>query len=936
MLTASRSVRDSDPSFDPNLLDDQVISDEENFGSFAVNRESMTLKSNPTARVLRVSKPQVGIMDNISEASDDLETEESRLNGKQFNLPSQFNRTRTLSQSTVVVEEDFNRRTSLIELQTPKSRPPAVPLIIPSKATAIKRAPSGLPPAPPVRRAPVGDHHIQVANGRKSTALLPSIPSSPGKRDRHLDEVSVKPSSPHKFSYIPTPNKHVTGLRESAAYDPVRVVEGRLSDGDSDKELTKSSMRQMSDEEHDPEEVREMSDEEHDPEEVREMSDEEHDPEEVKEGSDEEHDPEEVKEMSDEEHDPEEVKEMSDEEHDPEEVKEGSDEEHDPEEMKEKVSDGEAEEAEKRIEGERKRLTEEAERMKLIQEAEKKRIEEKRKRLAEEAERKRLEEAERKRLEEAERKRLLEEAEQKRLAEEAERKRLAEEAERKRLAEEAERKRLAEEAERKRLAEEAEKKRLAEEAEKKRLAEEAERKRLAEEAEKKRLAEEAEKKRLAEEAERKRLAEEAERKRLAEEAERKRLAEEAERKRLAEEAERKRLLEEAERKRIEEEQRVEAERKRLAEEAEKKRLAEEARKREEEAERKRIEEEEAERKRVEEEKHAAEEAERKRREEEEVRKFYKESVKIQQVNKAQQEVNKEKEKKEKEEEKKKEMQKELEARNQAKEEAEEQSKTAIQEMNEKLARMKEQKRLLEEEDAQEESSDDELSNGSYDPEGSVELNEVENNEEESDKESHGTHDPQEPVEPELPACVSAGTEESISPVENPEAVSDEDHDPNSAIYSRNEVGSKDGVNLNSLQNLRSFSFVASSTVEEQKVSHPNMEVEQAPSVQPAPAVARAAQIPPVLSMDHTQPAQSVSPPQPIQESPHLPEHEYGDETDLEIPPFEIESEEEEEEPSKCVLFILLCRQRLFPGLFHKEKTDVIWILFVYKSLRIRA
>ena len=878
MLTASRSVRDSDPSFDPNLLDDQVISDEENFGSFAVNRESMTLKSNPTARVLRVSKPQVGIMDNISEASDDLETEESRLNGKQFNLPSQFNRTRTLSQSTVVVEEDFNRRTSLIELQTPKSRPPAVPLIIPSKATAIKRAPSGLPPAPPVRRAPVGDHHIQVANGRKSTALLPSIPSSPGKRDRHLDEVSVKPSSPHKFSYIPTPNKHVTGLRESAAYDPVRVVEGRLSDGDSDKELTKSSMRQMSDEEHDPEEVREMSDEEHDPEEVREMSDEEHDPEEVKEGSDEEHDPEEVKEMSDEEHDPEEVK-------------EGSDEEHDPEEMKEKVSDGEAEEAEKRIEGERKRLTEEAERMKLIQEAEKKRIEEKRKRLAEEAERKRLEEAERKRLEEAERKRLLEEAEQKRLAEEAERKRLAEEAERKRLAEEAERKRLAEEAERKRLAEEAEKKRLAEEAE---------------------------------------------RKRLAEEAERKRLAEEAERKRLAEETERKRLLEEAERKRIEEEQRVEAERKRLAEEAEKKRLAEEARKREEEAERKRIEEEEAERKRVEEEKHAAEEAERKRREEEEVRKFYKESVKIQQVNKAQQEVNKEKEKKEKEEEKKKEMQKELEARNQAKEEAEEQSKTAIQEMNEKLARMKEQKRLLEEEDAQEESSDDELSNGSYDPEGSVELNEVENKEEESDKESHGTHDPQEPVEPELPACVSAGTEESISPVENPEAVSDEDHDPNSAIYSRNEVGSKDGVNLNSLQNLRSFSFVASSTVEEQKVSHPNMEVEQAPSVQPAPAVARAAQIPPVLSMDHTQPAQSVSPPQPIQESPHLPEHEYGDETDLEIPPFEIESEEEEEEPSKCVLFILLCRQRLFPGLFHKEKTDVIWILFVYKSLRIRA
>ena len=873
MLTASRSVRDSDPSFDPNLLDDQVISDEENFGSFAVNRESMTLKSNPTARVLRVSKPQVGIMDNISEASDDLETEESRLNGKQFNLPSQFNRTRTLSQSTVVVEEDFNRRTSLIELQTPKSRPPAVPLIIPSKATAIKRAPSGLPPAPPVRRAPVGDHHIQVANGRKSTALLPSIPSSPGKRDRHLDEVSVKPSSPHKFSYIPTPNKHVTGLRESAAYDPVRVVEGRLSDGDSDKELTKSSMRQMSDEEHDPEEVREMSDEEHDPEEVREMSDEEHDPEEVKEGSDEEHDPEEVKEMSDEEHDPEEVKEMSDEEHDPEEVKEGSDEEHDPEEMKEKVSDGEAEEAEKRIEGERKRLTEEAERMKLIQEAEKKRIEEKRKRLAEEAERKRLEEAERKRLEEAERKRLLEEAEQKRLAEEAERKRLAEEAERKRLAEEAEKKRLAEEAEHKRLAEEAE---------------------------------------------------------------RKRLAEEAERKRLAEEAERKRLLEEAERKRIEEEQRVEAERKRLAEEAEKKRLAEEARKREEEAERKRIEEEEAERKRVEEEKHAAEEAERKRREEEEVRKFYKESVKIQQVNKAQQEVNKEKEKKEKEEEKKKEMQKELEARNQAKEEAEEQSKTAIQEMNEKLARMKEQKRLLEEEDAQEESSDDELSNGSYDPEGSVELNEVENNEEESDKESHGTHDPQEPVEPELPACVSAGTEESISPVENPEAVSDEDHDPNSAIYSRNEVGSKDGVNLNSLQNLRSFSFVASSTVEEQKVSHPNMEVEQAPSVQPAPAVARAAQIPPVLSMDHTQPAQSVSPPQPIQESPHLPEHEYGDETDLEIPPFEIESEEEEEEPSKCVLFILLCRQRLFPGLFHKEKTDVIWILFVYKSLRIRA
>ena len=864
MLTASRSVRDSDPSFDPNLLDDQVISDEENFGSFAVNRESMTLKSNPTARVLRVSKPQVGIMDNISEASDDLETEESRLNGKQFNLPSQFNRTRTLSQSTVVVEEDFNRRTSLIELQTPKSRPPAVPLIIPSKATAIKRAPSGLPPAPPVRRAPVGDHHIQVANGRKSTALLPSIPSSPGKRDRHLDEVSVKPSSPHKFSYIPTPNKHVTGLRESAAYDPVRVVEGRLSDGDSDKELTKSSMRQMSDEEHDPEEVREMSDEEHDPEEVREMSDEEHDPEEVKEGSDEEHDPEEVKEMSDEEHDPEEVKEMSDEEHDPEEVKEGSDEEHDPEEMKEKVSDGEAEEAEKRIEGERKRLTEEAERMKLIQEAEKKRIEEKRKRLAEEAERKRLEEAERKRLEEAERKRLLEEAEQKRLAEEAERKRLAEEAERKRLAEEAEKKRLAEEAEKKRL------------------------------------------------------------------------AEEAERKRLAEEAERKRLLEEAERKRIEEEQRVEAERKRLAEEAEKKRLAEEARKREEEAERKRIEEEEAERKRVEEEKHAAEEAERKRREEEEVRKFYKESVKIQQVNKAQQEVNKEKEKKEKEEEKKKEMQKELEARNQAKEEAEEQSKTAIQEMNEKLARMKEQKRLLEEEDAQEESSDDELSNGSYDPEGSVELNEVENNEEESDKESHGTHDPQEPVEPELPACVSAGTEESISPVENPEAVSDEDHDPNSAIYSRNEVGSKDGVNLNSLQNLRSFSFVASSTVEEQKVSHPNMEVEQAPSVQPAPAVARAAQIPPVLSMDHTQPAQSVSPPQPIQESPHLPEHEYGDETDLEIPPFEIESEEEEEEPSKCVLFILLCRQRLFPGLFHKEKTDVIWILFVYKSLRIRA
>ena len=891
MLTASRSVRDSDPSFDPNLLDDQVISDEENFGSFAVNRESMTLKSNPTARVLRVSKPQVGIMDNISEASDDLETEESRLNGKQFNLPSQFNRTRTLSQSTVVVEEDFNRRTSLIELQTPKSRPPAVPLIIPSKATAIKRAPSGLPPAPPVRRAPVGDHHIQVANGRKSTALLPSIPSSPGKRDRHLDEVPVRPSSPHKFSYIPTPNKHVTGLRESAAYDPVRVVEGRLSDGDSDKELTKSSMRQMSDEEHDPEEVREMSDEEHDPEEVREMSDEEHDPEEVKEGSDEEHDPEEVKEMSDEEHDPEEVKEMSDEEHDPEEVKEGSDEEHDPEEMKEKVSDGEAEEAEKRIEGERKRLTEEAERMKLIQEAEKKRIEEKRKRLAEEAERKRLEEAERKRLEEAERKRLLEEAEQKRLAEEAERKRLAEEAERKRLAEEAERKRLAEEAERKRLAEEAEKKRLAEEAE---------------------------------------------RKRLAEEAERKRLAEEAERKRLAEEAERKRLLEEAERKRIEEEQRVEAERKRLAEEAEKKRLAEEARKREEEAERKRIEEEEAERKRVEEEKHAAEEAERKRREEEEVRKFYKESVKIQQVNKAQQEVNKEKEKKEKEEEKKKEMQKELEARNQAKEEAEEQSKTAIQEMNEKLARMKEQKRLLEEEDAQEESSDDELSNGSYDPEGSVELNEVENKEEESDKESHGTHDPQEPVEPELPACVSAGTEESISPVENPEAVSDEDHDPNSAIYSRNEVGSKDGVNLNSLQNLRSFSFVASSTVEEQKVSHPNMEVEQAPSVQPAPAVARAAQIPPVLSMDHTQPAQSVSPPQPIQESPHLPEHEYGDETDLEIPPFEIESEEEEEEPSKCVLFILLCRQRLFPGLFHKEKTDVIWILFVYKSLRIRA
>ena len=909
MLTASRSVRDSDPSFDPNLLDDQVISDEENFGSFAVNRESMTLKSNPTARVLRVSKPQVGIMDNISEASDDLETEESRLNGKQFNLPSQFNRTRTLSQSTVVVEEDFNRRTSLIELQTPKSRPPAVPLIIPSKATAIKRAPSGLPPAPPVRRAPVGDHHIQVANGRKSTALLPSIPSSPGKRDRHLDEVSVKPSSPHKFSYIPTPNKHVTGLRESAAYDPVRVVEGRLSDGDSDKELTKSSMRQMSDEEHDPEEVREMSDEEHDPEEVREMSDEEHDPEEVKEGSDEEHDPEEVKEMSDEEHDPEEVKEMSDEEHDPEEVKEGSDEEHDPEEMKEKVSDGEAEEAEKRIEGERKRLTEEAERMKLIQEAEKKRIEEKRKRLAEEAERKRLEEAERKRLEEAERKRLLEEAEQKRLAEEAERKRLAEEAERKRLAEEAE---------------------------KKRLAEEAEKKRLAEEAERKRLAEEAERKRLAEEAEKKRLAEEAEHKRLAEEAERKRLAEEAERKRLAEEAERKRLLEEAERKRIEEEQRVEAERKRLAEEAEKKRLAEEARKREEEAERKRIEEEEAERKRVEEEKHAAEEAERKRREEEEVRKFYKESVKIQQVNKAQQEVNKEKEKKEKEEEKKKEMQKELEARNQAKEEAEEQSKTAIQEMNEKLARMKEQKRLLEEEDAQEESSDDELSNGSYDPEGSVELNEVENNEEESDKESHGTHDPQEPVEPELPACVSAGTEESISPVENPEAVSDEDHDPNSAIYSRNEVGSKDGVNLNSLQNLRSFSFVASSTVEEQKVSHPNMEVEQAPSVQPAPAVARAAQIPPVLSMDHTQPAQSVSPPQPIQESPHLPEHEYGDETDLEIPPFEIESEEEEEEPSKCVLFILLCRQRLFPGLFHKEKTDVIWILFVYKSLRIRA
>ena len=869
----------------------------------------MTLKSNPTARVLRVSKPQVGIMDNISEASDDLETEESRLNGKQFNLPSQFNRTRTLSQSTVVVEEDFNRRTSLIELQTPKSRPPAVPLIIPSKATAIKRAPSGLPPAPPVRRAPVGDHHIQVANGRKSTALLPSIPSSPGKRDRHLDEVSVKPSSPHKFSYIPTPNKHVTGLRESAAYDPVRVVEGRLSDGDSDKELTKSSMRQMSDEEHDPEEVREMSDEEHDPEEVREMSDEEHDPEEVKEGSDEEHDPEEVKEMSDEEHDPEEVKEMSDEEHDPEEVKEGSDEEHDPEEMKEKVSDGEAEEAEKRIEGERKRLTEEAERMKLIQEAEKKRIEEKRKRLAEEAERKRLEEAERKRLEEAERKRLLEEAEQKRLAEEAERKRLAEEAERKRLAEEAERKRLAEEAERKRLAEEAEKKRLAEEAERKRLAEEAERKRLAEEAE---------------------------RKRLAEETERKRLAEEAERKRLAEETERKRLLEEAERKRIEEEQRVEAERKRLAEEAEKKRLAEEARKREEEAERKRIEEEEAERKRVEEEKHAAEEAERKRREEEEVRKFYKESVKIQQVNKAQQEVNKEKEKKEKEEEKKKEMQKELEARNQAKEEAEEQSKTAIQEMNEKLARMKEQKRLLEEEDAQEESSDDELSNGSYDPEGSVELNEVENKEEESDKESHGTHDPQEPVEPELPACVSAGTEESISLVENPEAVSDEDHDPNSAIYSRNEVGSKDGVNLNSLQNLRSFSFVASSTVEEQKVSHPNMEVEQAPSVQPAPAVARAAQIPPVLSMDHTQPAQSVSPPQPIQESPHLPEHEYGDETDLEIPPFEIESEEEEEEPSKCVLFILLCRQRLFPGLFHKEKTDVIWILFVYKSLRIRA
>jgi hypothetical protein len=145
-----------------------------------------------------------------------------------------------------------------------------------------------------------------------------------------------------------------------------------------------------------------------------------------------------------------------------------------------------------------------------------------------------------------------EEANKIRLAEEAEEKILAEE---KRLAaEEANKIRLAEEAE------EAERKRLeAEEAERKRLeAEEAERKRLeAEEAERKRLeAEEAERKRLeAEEAERKRLeAEEAERKRL--EAEEKRLAAE----KLEKEAAERRIKEaaEAERKRKEE-----AERKRL-------------------------------------------------------------------------------------------------------------------------------------------------------------------------------------------------------------------------------------------------------------------------------------------------------------------------------------------------------------------------------------
>lgn len=229
----------------------------------------------------------------------------------------------------------------------------------------------------------------------------------------------------------------------------------------------------------------------------------------------------------------------------------------------------------RRLAEERLRLEQEAAKRKQAEQEQRRRLEEERRRLEEEAaKRKQAEQEQQKRLE-AERRRLEEEAVKRKQAEQEQQRRLEEE--RRRLEQEAERRRQAELQEKQR--QEAERKKIEEE--RKRLAQEEAKRKQVQLAEKKRLEEE--RQRLAQEAERRRQTElqekqrqEAERQKIEEE--RNRLAEEQKRQEQARrqlEKERQRLVEEQLQRELEEQRRILAEQARKKAEEKAKKEAEE-------------------------------------------------------------------------------------------------------------------------------------------------------------------------------------------------------------------------------------------------------------------------------------------------------------------------------------------------------------------------
>lgn len=193
---------ESDGSLDPEPIDaDELLSssEEEQYESFAVNRQSMTLKATPMARILPANSRRLDVLNDIVE-SDGEEGTTNYSTTDSLPLPDALSHISDDDQElSGKVIESFPLRLSLMEMQGPTKQEEKHP-VSPTVITSIKKRPSLPPPPPPARRSMAKHRPVLVADGRKSTGVIASIPNSPKKKAEESKSPENKSTLNSSFS----------------------------------------------------------------------------------------------------------------------------------------------------------------------------------------------------------------------------------------------------------------------------------------------------------------------------------------------------------------------------------------------------------------------------------------------------------------------------------------------------------------------------------------------------------------------------------------------------------------------------------------------------------------------------------------------------------------------------------------------------------------